>query len=118
MNKWLLRVKQRNTGISIASGDKVDIVNDNSKLSTMSPYTSCVTEKQSIAMLAKEVELRELVLSLQRYYGGDKQEWIEHANDVIHDWSHDLDSAITCYRLVHDEQRSVINRQQQEDILV
>lgn len=66
----------------------------------------------------KKTELRNLITQLITAYGGTESDWDEYATDVISNWSHDLDSAIDCFNLLEDENRSVLNRKKQGEILV
>jgi len=45
----------------------------------------------------KQTDLRNLILNLKSVHRGSENEWNEYADDVIHDWSHDLDEAISCF---------------------
>lgn len=53
--------------------------------------------------LQKISYLRELIVKLKQIYNGSESEWLEYANDVILEWSHDLDEAIQCFELLNTQ---------------
>ncbi len=110
MNKWLSRIYQREQ----TNCDTVDIVDQELTLSTTSQYSKCVYTNKPLSIHAKEMELRNLIMQQKSVYGGSNEDWIEYANDVINDWSHDLDSAINCFMLVHEEEQPKLGRSRLE----
>lgn len=98
MNKWLSRIGTGNSNVHCGS-DKVDNVKDKLTLSTMSPSLPCTKEKKSYIQLCKKEELKNLIKKISDYYGGDDAQFLsDYIDDVINEWSHDLDRAITCFQ--------------------
>ena len=114
MSKWLSRIQNRKFRAREISGDKVDIASDKSTVSTMSPHAMRAYENKSIGIYAQEIELRELILSCNRVYGGYEKEWAEYADDAIRNWSHDLHSAIECFNHLHGENSTAISLSHKE----
>lgn len=98
MNKWLSRIGTGNSNGKFGS-DKVDNIKDKLSLSTMSPSISSTKEKKSYIQRCKEEELKNLIKKISDYYGGDDTQFLsDYINDVINEWSHDLDRAIACFQ--------------------
>lgn len=108
MSKWLAQIQARK---NVSSGDRVDIVNCNATVSTMSHRTECGYEKKSISEVIKKSTLNNLITQLIEIYGGGEDEWVELAAD-------NLDEAIKCFELLVEENQSVLNRTKQENVLV
>lgn len=63
----------------------------------------------------KATELRYWIKEVSEAYGGDDPSFLhEYTETVVHDWAHDLDGAIKCFRDV--AQNPVNNRKKQEYI--
>jgi hypothetical protein len=98
MNKWLSRIVTDNFNSQCGS-DKVDNVKAKLALSTMSPSISCTEEKKSYIQSCKEEELKNLIKKISAYYSGDDTQFLsDYIDDVIKEWSHDLDQAIACFQ--------------------
>lgn len=97
MNKWLSRIDTDNFNGQFG-GDKVDNVKDKLALSTMSPSISCTKDKKSYIQRCKEEKLKNLIKKISDYYGSDDTQFLlDYIDDVIKEWSHDLDRAIACF---------------------
>jgi len=98
MNKWLSRIVIDNFNGQFGS-DKVDNVKDKLSLSTMSTCILGTKEKKSFTQLCKKEELKNLIKKISEYYGGDDTQFLsDYIDDVINEWSHDLDRAIACFQ--------------------
>jgi hypothetical protein len=99
MGKWINRVKEKDSEHILNQSDRVDIPGNKSTLSTMSPHTSYIVKKKSRIDACKISELKSLMKKISVYYGGDDDNFLEgYINDVINEWSHDLDTALVCFR--------------------
>jgi hypothetical protein len=99
MGKWLSRINQNYVKHLELEGDKVDIVESDPTLSTLSPHNQDIYRDKSSTQIAKEVELRKLVALVSAHYGGDDEQFLEeYTGDLIGEWSHDLDKILVCLR--------------------
>ena len=56
--------------------------------------------------------LRKLIIQVSQKHGGDDEQFLEeYINDVMKQWSHDLNVAIVCFEGLAQQNISVINRE-------
>ena len=104
MGKWLNLMTEEESAHILNQGDKVDNVPNTTTLSTVSPHISRITNKKSYTNICKEEELKCLIKKISDNYGGDDKQFLEdYINDIINNWSHDLDAALACFRVVADQ---------------
>lgn len=87
--------------------------------------TSSRENKATVAKIAtiavadqlKTEKFRNLIAQLMIIYGGTQEEWIESAVDSINE-SHTIDSIKECWTNLIKENQSVLNRKNQEEVLI
>ncbi|EKD75450.1 MAG: hypothetical protein ACD_44C00125G0002 [uncultured bacterium] len=58
-----------------------------------------------IVLRQKQAELKQLIKQVSTNYGGDDEPFLEeYINDVLHDWSGDLQTALACFRGLDKQQ--------------
>jgi hypothetical protein len=89
MGKWIESFKQDFNEVLKLEGDKVDIVNIKTGLSTMSPSSLSISQKKE--------KLSRLIKKLSDYYGGDDESFLnKYIEEVL--THHDLDMALKCFQ--------------------
>lgn len=99
MGKWLNQIKEKSSKNALSQSDRVDTLGSASTLSTMSQHTLHREEKKSYINACKKRELELLIRKVSCNYGGDDENFLEeYINDVIGEWSYNLDAALACFR--------------------
>jgi hypothetical protein len=110
MNKWLDRIKKISLEIQ-QDGDKVDLVENHAILSTLSPPTLRNYENKSYLNRCKIGKLKTIIKHVSDINGGDNESFLnEYIEDIISEWLHDIDKALTCFSDLAEQMPSVNNR--------